>query len=174
MLAADVCKVCVNVRFAPVTVLLTGRLELTTPMSRCAAHTRAAQNGVAPEQVIGATGATSALALVLKALVGPGDEVLIEHPRFDLLPALARDAGATVTDLPRRAPDYRVDPDERAGTDECNHASRLLTNRAIHRECALRYMDCPSTIGAIHASVQARVHRGGEFSAGIGWRHRAQ
>src|SRR6202012_2700224 len=68
--------------------------------------------GVAPEQVIGATGATSALALVLKALVSPGDNVIIERPRFDLLPMLAQDAGATVTDLPRRAPDYRVDPTE--------------------------------------------------------------
>src|SRR6202012_2195412 len=68
--------------------------------------------GVAPEQVIGATGATSALALVLKALVSPGDNVIIERPRFDLLPMLARDAGATVTDLPRRAPDYRIDPAE--------------------------------------------------------------
>ncbi|MBS0359872.1 MAG: pyridoxal phosphate-dependent aminotransferase [Proteobacteria bacterium] len=68
--------------------------------------------GVAFEQVIGATGATSALALVLKALVSPGDNVIIERPCFDLLPMLARDAGATVTDLPRRAPDYRVDPAE--------------------------------------------------------------
>lgn len=72
----------------------------------------AERHGVPPEQVIGTTGATSALALTLKALVGPGDEVLIEHPRFDLLPALARDAGATVRDLPRRAPDYGVDPAE--------------------------------------------------------------
>jgi hypothetical protein len=72
----------------------------------------AARYGVAPEQVIGTTGATSALALVLKALVAPGDNVIIERPRFDLLPMLARDAGATVTDLPRRAPDYQVDAAE--------------------------------------------------------------
>ncbi|MBS0334438.1 MAG: pyridoxal phosphate-dependent aminotransferase [Proteobacteria bacterium] len=68
--------------------------------------------GVTPDQVIGATGATSALAMVLKALVGPGDDVIVERPRFDLLPRMALDAGATVTDLPRRAPDYRVDPAE--------------------------------------------------------------
>ena len=74
----------------------------------------AERHGVAQEQVIGTTGATSAVALTLKALVAPGDNVIIEHPCFDLLPALARDAGATVTALPRRAPHYAVDPDELA------------------------------------------------------------
>jgi aspartate/methionine/tyrosine aminotransferase len=68
----------------------------------------AARHGVSTDQVIGATGATSAMALVLKALVSPGDNVLIEQPCFDLLTSQARDAGATITTLPRRAPDYAV------------------------------------------------------------------
>jgi aspartate/methionine/tyrosine aminotransferase len=72
----------------------------------------AERHGVGVDRVIGTTGATSAIAMVLKALVAPGDNVLIEHPCFDLLPQLARDAGARVTELPRRAPDYAVDPDE--------------------------------------------------------------
>jgi hypothetical protein len=74
----------------------------------------AARHGVPVDQVIGTTGATSAIALALKALVAPGENVLIEHPCFDLLPSLARDAGATVTALPRRGPDYVVDPAELA------------------------------------------------------------
>ncbi|MGZ6014763.1 MAG: pyridoxal phosphate-dependent aminotransferase, partial [Phenylobacterium sp.] len=90
----------------------------------------AERHGVPAEQVIGTTGATSALALTLKALVGPGDEVLIEHPRFDLLPTLARDAGATVRDLPRRAPDYRVDPAELARLIRPN--TRLIVLTQIH------------------------------------------
>jgi aspartate/methionine/tyrosine aminotransferase len=68
----------------------------------------AARHGVSADQVIGATGATSAMALVLKALVSPGDNVLIEQPCFDLLTSQARDAGATITALPRRSPDYAV------------------------------------------------------------------
>lgn len=68
----------------------------------------AARYQVGPDQVIGTTGATSAMALALRALVGRGDNVLIENPCFDLLPALALDAGATVTALPRRAPDFAV------------------------------------------------------------------
>ena len=98
--------------------------------NRFAVGAVAARYGVPPEQVIGTTGATSALALTLKALVGPGDEVLIEHPRFDLLPALARDAGATVADLPRRAPDYRVDPDELAALIKPN--TRLIVLTQVH------------------------------------------
>lgn len=108
----------------------------------------AARHGVAPEQVIGTTGATSALALTLKALVSPGDEVLIERPRFDLLTALARDAGAVVRDLPRRAPDYAVDPDEVASlitpntrlvvlTQLHNPSGAVLTSKTLERLAAV-------------------------------------
>ena len=67
--------------------------------------------GVTPEQVVTATGATSALWLVLRALVAPGDHVIVERPCLDLLPAIAEDAGAQVSFLPRRAPDFGVDPE---------------------------------------------------------------
>ena len=85
---------------------------------------------VAPEQVIGTTGATSAMALILRALVAPGDNVLIEHPCFDLLSALAHDAGATVTELPRRAPDYAVIPAEVARRIGPN--TRLIVLTQLH------------------------------------------
>ncbi|HEY2358233.1 MAG TPA: pyridoxal phosphate-dependent aminotransferase [Phenylobacterium sp.] len=103
----------------------------------------AARHGVAPEQVIGTTGGTSAMALALKALVAPGDNVLIECPCFDLLPTLARDAGATVTDLPRRAPDYRVNPAEVARLIRPNTKLVVLTqlhnpSGAILEESTLR------------------------------------
>ena len=90
----------------------------------------AARHGAAPEQVICTTGATSALGLVLRALVARGDNVLIEHPCFDLLPTLARDAGATVTELPRRAPDYRVDPSEIARL--IKPTTRLIVLTQLH------------------------------------------
>ncbi|MFL5296637.1 MAG: pyridoxal phosphate-dependent aminotransferase [Phenylobacterium sp.] len=90
----------------------------------------ATRHGVAPDQVIGTTGATSALGMTLKALVRPGDNVIIETPCFDLLPALARDAGATVTPLHRRAPDYAVDPEEAAGLVRAN--TRLIILTQLH------------------------------------------
>ncbi|WP_269714812.1 pyridoxal phosphate-dependent aminotransferase [Caulobacter sp. NIBR2454] len=68
--------------------------------------------GVSPDQVIGAAGATSAMAMAIRAFVRPGERVLVETPGFDLLASLAREAGAVVDWLPRRAPDFQVDPDE--------------------------------------------------------------
>lgn len=116
--------------------------------NRFAVAALAARHGVAPEQVIGATGATSAMALVLKALVAPGDDVLIEHPCFDLLPTLARDAGATVSALPRRAPDYRVDPAEVARRIGPN--TRLIVLTQLHNPSGVA-LDEPTLreIGAV-------------------------
>ena len=103
----------------------------------------AARHGVAQAQVIGTTGATSALALTLKTLIGPGDNVLIEHPCFDLLPTLAREAGATVTELARRAPDYQVIPAEVARHIAPNTRLVILTqlhnpSGAVLEEATLR------------------------------------
>jgi aspartate/methionine/tyrosine aminotransferase len=71
--------------------------------------------GVTPTQVIGATGATSAMGLVLRAFVRPGDHVIVEQPVFDLLPTLAQEAGAVLSFIPRRAPDFSIDTLELAG-----------------------------------------------------------
>lgn len=69
----------------------------------------AARYGVKRENVICTTGATSAMAMAIRAYVTPGDHVIVESPCFDLLPGLAKEAGAIVTYLPRRAPSFEVD-----------------------------------------------------------------
>ncbi|MES3027266.1 MAG: pyridoxal phosphate-dependent aminotransferase [Pseudomonadota bacterium] len=69
----------------------------------------AARYGVARESVICTTGATSAMAMAIRAYVAPGDHVIVESPCFDLLPGLAKEAGATISYLPRRAPSFDVD-----------------------------------------------------------------
>lgn len=74
----------------------------------------AARYGVSRESVICTTGATSAMAMAIRAYVAPGDHVIVESPCFDLLPGLAREAGARVDFLPRRAPDFRIDVAELA------------------------------------------------------------
>jgi aspartate/methionine/tyrosine aminotransferase len=58
--------------------------------------------------------------MILKALLSFGDQVLVEQPGFDLLSTLAREAGAVVTPLPRRAPDFRID---------LGDLTKLLTDR---------------------------------------------
>lgn len=64
--------------------------------------------GFAPEQIVTTTGATSAFQLVLKALIQPGDEVLVERPGFDLHPRLIAEAGGVAVSVDRPAPGYRI------------------------------------------------------------------
>ena len=73
----------------------------------------AAYAGVAPENVFPVSGGTSmANHLALAALLGPGDEALVETPAYTLMAAVARHRGAVVVDLPRRAEDgFAIDPD---------------------------------------------------------------
>lgn len=115
--------------------------------NRFAVAAVAARYGVAPTQVIGTTGATSAMGLLLRTLVARGDNVLIEHPCFDLLPTLARDAGATITAVPRRAPDYAVDPAEVARLIKSN--TRLIVLTQLHNPSGA-VLD-PATLKALGA-----------------------
>ena len=88
----------------------------------------AARYGVARESVICTTGATSAMAMAIRAYVSSGDHVIVESPCFDLLPGLAEEAGATVSYLPRRAPDFAVDPAELAQLIRSDTKLVLLTH----------------------------------------------
>jgi aspartate/methionine/tyrosine aminotransferase len=88
----------------------------------------AARYGVARESVICTTGATSAMAMAIRAYVTPGDHVIVESPCFDLLPGLAREAGALVSFLPRRAPSFGVDAAELADLIRPNTKLVLLTH----------------------------------------------
>ncbi len=95
--------------------------------NRFVAQAVAARSGVAPDQVIGAAGATSAMAMAIRAFVQPGERVLVETPGFDLLATLAREAGAVVDWLPRRAPNFSVDPAELAAAIRPDTRLVLLT-----------------------------------------------
>lgn len=77
--------------------------------NRYAIAALARRYGLSPEGIMTTTGATGALDLVLKALVSPGDRVLVERPGFDVLARIARGAGAEVDELKRQGPDFRVD-----------------------------------------------------------------
>jgi aspartate/methionine/tyrosine aminotransferase len=71
-----------------------------------------ARYGEDPSRLMLTTGVTSAMQMIFRSLVPRGHRVLIERPRFDLLASLAGNAGAVVDDLPRLAPDFRVDLDQ--------------------------------------------------------------
>src|SRR5262249_53766792 len=62
----------------------------------------AERHGVVPERVATATGCSGANFFACAALLEPGDEVLVESPFYDPLPASARLLGAEVRTFPRR------------------------------------------------------------------------
>ena len=98
--------------------------------NRYVARRVAARHGVAPEQVIAATGATSAMAMAIRAFVRPGDHVVVETPGFDLLTQLVQEAGARVSYVARRPPAFGVDPDELAAA--IGPDTRLIILTQLH------------------------------------------
>jgi hypothetical protein len=69
--------------------------------------------GVSPDCVVAAIGTSMANYLAMAAVVEPGDEVLIEHPAYDPLIAVARYLGADVQHWARRFENsFRIDPEE--------------------------------------------------------------
>jgi aspartate/methionine/tyrosine aminotransferase len=61
-----------------------------------------AAHGVSPDRVATGTGCSGATFLACAALLDPGDEVLVESPFYDPLPAAARLLGAEVRTFERR------------------------------------------------------------------------
>ncbi|WP_296597385.1 pyridoxal phosphate-dependent aminotransferase [Phenylobacterium sp.] len=84
--------------------------------------------GLRPEQILTTTGATGSLALALKALVQPGEHILVETPGFDVLQRVARDAGAEVDIFRRPAPDFRLDLDDLQAKLKPTTRAVLITN----------------------------------------------
>lgn len=68
--------------------------------------------GCAPGRIVTAPGCSGANFVTIAALVGPGDEVVIEHPTYDPLVGVCRLMGATVRSFSRRfEAGYRVEVD---------------------------------------------------------------
>jgi aspartate/methionine/tyrosine aminotransferase len=70
-------------------------------------------NGVAPECVVAAAGTSMANHLAMAATVEPGDEVLVEHPTYEVLVDVLNYLGASVRYFERRMEDgFRIDLEE--------------------------------------------------------------
>lgn len=85
---------------------------------------------VAEDYIVCATGASSAFRMTLRALLSPGDHVLMERPGFDLLTSLTRRAGGRCSYFTRRAPDFELRPDEI--TAEMRPDTRLIVLTHLH------------------------------------------
>lgn len=113
--------------------------------------------GVAADCVVAANGTSMANHLALAALVQPGDEVLIEHPAYELLVSTALHLGADVRRFERKSGDaFRLDPAEigRALTPR----TRLVVVTNLHNPTgALADEATLREIGGLARRVGARV-----------------
>lgn len=66
--------------------------------------------GVAADQVLTTTGAGNGVAQALRAVIRPGDRVLLETPGFSVLEEIVRASGAAIDPLPRAADAFGVTP----------------------------------------------------------------
>jgi aspartate/methionine/tyrosine aminotransferase len=70
-------------------------------------------NGVPPECVVAVAGTSMANHLAMAATIEPGDEVLVEHPTYELLVSTLQYLGASIRYFERRMEDgFRLDPAE--------------------------------------------------------------
>lgn len=98
----------------------------------------AARYGVNEDQIVCTTGASTAVAMILHAFVEPGDHVLVENPRFDVLDSLARSRGARVGSLDRGGNGKGLDPDQLAARLQPDTRLVLISNLHNPSGCLLR------------------------------------
>jgi aspartate/methionine/tyrosine aminotransferase len=118
----------------------------------------AAKCGVSPQCVVAANGTSMANFLVLAGLLEHGDdEVLIEHPTYELLSSAASYLGATVKRFPRHfAAGFQVDPREVARS--VTPRTRLIVVTNLHNPSGvLMGEETLKEVGEIARGVGARV-----------------
>lgn len=117
----------------------------------------AARCGVSANQVVTADGTSMANFLAMATLLSPGNEVLLEHPAYELLHNAASFLGAEIKRFERNPADaFRLDPAmvERAMSER----TRLIVITNLHNpSSALATEDDLRAVGKLAASVGARV-----------------
>jgi aspartate/methionine/tyrosine aminotransferase len=117
----------------------------------------AAKCGVDPDCVVAAAGTSMANHLAMAALIDPGDEVLIEHPAYELLVSAALFLGAQVKRFARKEScGYRLEPEavRRALTPK----TRLIVLTNLHNPSSVLTPDpVLREIGDLARSVGAHV-----------------
>jgi aspartate/methionine/tyrosine aminotransferase len=117
----------------------------------------AARYQVDTDAIVTAAGTSFANHLAMAALVNPGDEVLIEHPAYEPLLALARYLGVEVKRFSRRFEDgFRLLPEEIE--QQLSSRTRLLVITNLHNPSGVLTGDeTLKYLGQIARQVNARV-----------------
>ena len=113
--------------------------------------------GVDPDCVVAAAGTSMANHLAMAALIDPGDEVLIEHPAYELLVSAALFLGAEVKRFARAAEDgFALDP--AAIRSALTNKTKLIVVTNLHNPSSVPTPDAVlREIGDLARSVGARV-----------------
>jgi aspartate/methionine/tyrosine aminotransferase len=117
----------------------------------------AARYGVALDQVVSADGASMANFLAMATMLSPDDEVLVEHPTYELLLAAASFLGAKIRRFERKASEaFRLDP--AAVEQALTPNTRLIVITNLHNPSSVLAGEAElRAIGELAASVGARV-----------------
>ncbi|HEX9671657.1 MAG TPA: pyridoxal phosphate-dependent aminotransferase, partial [Thermoanaerobaculia bacterium] len=117
----------------------------------------AAHCGVPEEQVVAAVGTSLAVHLAMAALVAPGDELLLEHPTYEPILAVARYLGAEVKRFARRPEaGWGIDLDEVARL--LSPRTRLIVLSDLHNPSGARLDDAAlAGLGELARRAGARV-----------------
>lgn len=117
----------------------------------------AKRNGVSPDCVVAAAGCSMANHLAMAATFEPGDEVLMEHPTYELLESTARYLGAEVKYFERRFEEgFRIDPAE--VRRRITPRTRLVVITNLHNPTGvLTDNETLCTVGEIAGEVGAQV-----------------
>lgn len=117
----------------------------------------AAKCDVTPDCVVAATGTSMANHLAMATILEAGDEVLIEHPTYELLLAVARYLGADVKRFARPfANGFRIDPEE--VLRRVTSRTRLIVLTNLHNPTgALTDDETLKQLGEIARRIGARI-----------------
>src|ERR1700733_11220401 len=117
----------------------------------------ARKNSVGPDSVVAATGTSMANHLAMAAVLEPGDEVLIEHPTYEPLLAVARHLGAEIRRFPRLFENgFQVIPE--SVRKDVSRRTRLIVLTNFHNPSGVEIPEETITeIGDIARTVRARV-----------------
>jgi len=116
-----------------------------------------ARYGVPDDQVVATDGTSMANFLAMAALIAPGDEVLIEHPTYELLVGAASFLGAEIKRFERNPADaFRLDPSK--VEEGMSDRTRLIVITNLHNpSSALAGEDELRRLGRLAAAAGARV-----------------
>jgi len=114
-------------------------------------------NRVTPEHVVPAAGTSMANHLAFAATLEPGDEALVEHPAYELLPSTLEYLGAKVSYFHRRMEDdFRVNPEE--VERQMTPQTRLIVLTNLHNPTGALIDEATLTaVGEIARQHRARV-----------------